>query len=78
MSGSLGGLLARMVGHFALRHFVPLYTVYALLLAVHGMTRPAISSLFAVWSVTSFVLEAPRVRGATSCRAAPCSSSARC
>ncbi|MPZ74107.1 MAG: MFS transporter [Nitriliruptorales bacterium] len=59
MNASLAALLARAVGYFALGHFVPFYAVYALLLAEQGMSRAAISSLFAVWSVTSFVLEVP-------------------
>lgn len=59
MSASLAALLARAVGYFALGHFVPFYAVYALLFAEHGVSRAAISSLFAVWSVTSFVLEVP-------------------
>lgn len=59
MSASLVGLLVRAVGYFALGHFIPLYAVYALLLTDQGMSRAAISSLFALWSVTSFVLEVP-------------------
>ncbi|WP_411157334.1 MFS transporter [Nocardia farcinica] len=41
------------------REFVPLYALYALLFADHGLTTAQISSLFALWSITSFVLEVP-------------------
>lgn len=36
-----------------------MYAVYALLFADHGMSTAQISSLFVIWSVTSFVLEVP-------------------
>ncbi|MBF6465536.1 MFS transporter [Nocardia beijingensis] len=38
---------------------IPLYALYALLFADHGMSTGQISLLFAVWSVTSFLLEVP-------------------
>lgn len=41
------------------REFVPLYALYALLFADHGLTTAQISSMFALWSITSFVLEVP-------------------
>ncbi|MBB6476848.1 MFS transporter [Sphaerisporangium rubeum] len=36
-----------------------LYPVYALLFAEHGLSTAEISSLFVIWSVTSFVVEIP-------------------
>ena len=36
-----------------------MYALYALLFADHGMSVGQISSLFVIWSVTSFVLEVP-------------------
>lgn len=41
------------------REFVPLYALYALLFADHGLNTAQISSLLALWSVTSFLLEVP-------------------
>ncbi|WP_067858242.1 MFS transporter [Nocardia shimofusensis] len=41
------------------RECVPLYALYALLFADHGLNTAQISSLLALWSVTSFVLEVP-------------------
>ncbi|AYF79002.1 MFS transporter [Nocardia yunnanensis] len=38
---------------------IPLYAVYALLFADHGLNAAQISSLFALWSATSFLLEIP-------------------
>lgn len=38
---------------------IPLYALYALLFADHGMSTGQISSLFALWSATSFLLEVP-------------------
>jgi predicted MFS family arabinose efflux permease len=38
---------------------VPLYPLYALLFADHGLSDAAISVLFGVWSLTSLVLEVP-------------------
>ncbi|MFR9752728.1 MFS transporter [Nocardia sp. 004] len=38
---------------------IPLYALYALLFAEHGMGMGQISALFAIWSTTSFLLEVP-------------------
>lgn len=38
---------------------IPLYAVYALLFAEHGLSTGQISSLFAIWSMTAFLLEVP-------------------
>lgn len=38
---------------------IPLYALYALLFADHGLSTAQISSLLAIWSATSFVLEVP-------------------
>ncbi|MGQ4598804.1 MFS transporter [Nocardia sp. R6R-6] len=38
---------------------IPLYALYALLFADHGMSAGQISALFAIWSATSFLLEVP-------------------
>ncbi|MFI5538538.1 MFS transporter [Nocardia sp. NPDC051900] len=38
---------------------IPLYALYALLFADHGMSTGQISLLFAIWSMTSFLLEVP-------------------
>ncbi|MEU1961795.1 MFS transporter [Nocardia sp. NPDC019304] len=38
---------------------IPLYALYALLFADHGMSTGQISSLLAIWSATSFLLEVP-------------------
>lgn len=38
---------------------IPLYALYALLFADHGMSTGQISLLFAIWSITSFLLEVP-------------------
>lgn len=38
---------------------IPLYALYALLFADHGMSTGQISLLFAIWSATSFLLEVP-------------------
>lgn len=42
-----------------LDEFVLLYPVYAVLFAETGLSAAQISSLFGIWSVTSFVLEVP-------------------
>ncbi|WP_061289449.1 MFS transporter [Herbidospora cretacea] len=39
--------------------FVLLYPVYALLFADHGLSAGQISTLFVIWSLTSFLLEIP-------------------
>ncbi|MCC3327918.1 MFS transporter [Nocardia abscessus] len=38
---------------------IPLYALYALLFADHGMSTGQISLLFAIWSTTAFLLEVP-------------------
>ncbi|MGW4247158.1 MFS transporter [Nocardia sp. NPDC004722] len=38
---------------------IPLYALYALLFAAHGLSAAQISSLLAIWSATSFLLEIP-------------------
>src|SRR4051812_14574234 len=38
---------------------VPLYSVYALLFGAHGVSAGRISTLFIIWSLTSFVFEIP-------------------
>lgn len=38
---------------------IPLYALYALLFADHGLNTAQISGLLAIWSMTSFVLEVP-------------------
>ena len=53
------GFGARVVAVEALGQFVPLYPLYALLFADHGLSDAAISALFALWSVTTLVLEVP-------------------
>lgn len=47
------------IAYTGLRDFVPLYAVYALLFQAEGLSASAISSLFLVWSVTSFLAEVP-------------------
>ena len=38
---------------------IPFYALYAVLFADHGLTVAQISSLFAIWSLTGFLLEVP-------------------
>ncbi|MFF0633890.1 MFS transporter [Nocardia sp. NPDC004151] len=38
---------------------IPLYAIYALLFADYGLNAAQISSLFAIWSATAFILEIP-------------------
>lgn len=38
---------------------IPLYALYALLFADHGLSTGQISALFAIWSATAFLLEVP-------------------
>ncbi|MEU0898604.1 MFS transporter [Streptomyces massasporeus] len=52
-------LTRTLYGYAFLDDFVLLYPVYALLFADTGMSLWQISSLFALWSVTSLVLEVP-------------------
>jgi MFS family permease len=49
----------RVLGYYATRDLIPLYGVYALLFGDHGLSAGQISTLFVVWSVTSFVFEVP-------------------
>ncbi|MEU0544802.1 MFS transporter [Nocardia sp. NPDC005978] len=53
------GLTARSVLFALTKDLIPLYAVYALIFADHGLSVAQISSLLAIWSVTSFVLEVP-------------------
>ena len=48
-----------MLGYYATRDLIPLYAVYALLFADHGLSVGQISSLFVIWSVVSFAFEVP-------------------
>ncbi|MFI0408923.1 MFS transporter [Actinomadura sp. 3N508] len=48
-----------MYAYAFLEDFVLLYPVYALLFAETGLSPAAISSLFVIWSVTTFTLEVP-------------------
>ncbi|EGD40087.1 MFS transporter [Nocardioides sp. WG-D5] len=48
-----------MLAYHASRDAIPLYAVYALLFAEHGLSAGQISSLFVIWSVTAFVAEVP-------------------
>jgi Major Facilitator Superfamily len=59
MSRPVRALAARAIGYYAVRDFIPLYAVYSLLFADHGLSAGAISSLLVIWSVTGFVFEVP-------------------
>lgn len=59
MTPAAVGFSIRAIGYYAVRDFIPLYAVYALLFRDHGMSDAAISSLFVIWSVTSFLAEIP-------------------
>lgn len=48
-----------VVLYAASREFVPLYAVYSLLFRDSGLSVAEISSLFAIWTLVSFVLEVP-------------------
>ena len=48
-----------VLGYHASRDLVPLYAVYSLMFADHGIGSAQISVLFIVWSVTGFVFEVP-------------------
>ncbi len=48
-----------MLTYYASRDLVPLYGVYALLFRDHGLSVPQVSSLFVVWSLSSFLFEVP-------------------
>lgn len=49
----------RIVAYEALQDFIPLYPLYQLLFADHGLSAAQISTLFVIWSTTTFVLEIP-------------------
>jgi len=49
----------RFVAYYASRDLVPLYGVYSLLFADNGVSTGQISTLFIIWSLTSFVFEVP-------------------
>jgi MFS family permease len=49
----------RVLAYYASRDLVPLYGVYAVLFRQHGLSAGQVSSLFVVWSLSSFVLEVP-------------------
>lgn len=51
--------MPRVLAYHASRDLVPLYSVYALLFADHGVGSAQISLLFIIWSLTSFVCEVP-------------------
>jgi MFS family permease len=53
------GFVARVLAYHASRDLVPLYSVYALLFADHGVDSGRISLLLIIWSLTSFVCEVP-------------------
>ncbi|UYM03904.1 MFS transporter [Solicola gregarius] len=52
-------LAVRALAYFSVRDLIPLYAVYALLFADHGLSTGEISSLFVIWSVTAFAAEVP-------------------
>ena len=53
------GFVPRVLAYHASRDLVPLYSVYALLFADHGVGSAEISLLFIIWALTSFVFEIP-------------------
>jgi MFS family permease len=53
------GFVPRVLLYHASRDLVPLYAVYSLLFADHGISASHISVLLIIWSATSFVLEVP-------------------
>src|SRR3989337_2464373 len=59
MSAVPASLSARIVGYHALHEFIPLYPLYQLLFTDHGLSASEISTLFIIWSTTSFLLEVP-------------------
>lgn len=52
-------LARRLYAYTFLGDFILLYPVYALLFAQHGLSPAQISSLFVIWSITTFLLEVP-------------------
>src|SRR3954454_3768211 len=53
------GFVPRVLLYHASRDLVPLYAVYSLLFADHGVSASHISLLLILWSATSFVFEVP-------------------
>jgi MFS family permease len=53
------GFVPRVLLYHASRDLVPLYAVYSLLFADHGISASHISLLLIIWSATSFVFEVP-------------------
>jgi MFS family permease len=53
------GFVPRVLAYHASRDLVPLYSIYALLFADHGVSASQISLLFVIWSATSFLFEVP-------------------
>ena len=51
--------MPRVLLYHASRDLVPLYSVYSLLFADHGISASHISVLLIIWSATSFVIEVP-------------------
>ena len=51
--------MPRVLLYHASRDLVPLYAVYSLLFADHGISASHISLLLIIWSATSFVFEVP-------------------
>jgi len=48
-----------VLAYYASRDLIPLYGIYALLFADHGVSSGQVSTLFLIWSMTSFVFEVP-------------------
>jgi MFS family permease len=59
VGGRRDGFVLRVLAYHASRDLVPLYSVYALLFADHGVDSGAISLLFIIWALTSFLCEIP-------------------
>ncbi|MEU0502056.1 MFS transporter [Nocardia sp. NPDC005998] len=53
------GLTVRAVLFKGIGELIPLYALYAVLFADHGLSTGQISSLLAIWSATAFLLEVP-------------------
>ncbi|MFI1915900.1 MFS transporter [Nocardia sp. NPDC020380] len=53
------GLTARTLLFAFTADLIPLYALYALLFAAHGLSTAGISALLAIWSATGFLLEIP-------------------
>ncbi|TDO54714.1 MFS transporter [Kribbella sp. VKM Ac-2527] len=59
MSAVPSSLSARIIAFEALQDFIPLYPLYQLLFTDHGLSAAEVSTLFIIWSTTSFLLEVP-------------------